>query len=93
MPLKQPMNTGIKDGKLVIDMAEADELWNGLSKDQQYEAMCLMFQPLLESATLMKRALEAIRELNMMQPDENGQRWANSDLIEQEIVAALPASS
>lgn len=45
MPLKQPMNTGMKDGKLVIDMAEADAIWNGLSQDQQFEAMCIMFQP------------------------------------------------
>ncbi|MCG7625575.1 hypothetical protein [Epibacterium sp. Ofav1-8] len=71
-------------------MAEADELWNGLSMEQQHEAMCIMFQPLLDRATAMKRALENIRELNKTQPDENGHRWANSDLIEQEIVAALP---
>lgn len=89
MPLKQPMNTVMKDGKLVIDVAEADALWNGLSQEQQFEAMCIMLQPLLDRATAMKRALEAIRKLNMMPPDENGHRWANSDLIEQEIVAAL----
>jgi hypothetical protein len=54
------MNTGIKNGKLVIDMAEADELWNSMSKDQQFDAMCAMFDPLLAKATKMKRALEAI---------------------------------
>lgn len=56
------MNTGIKDGKLVIDMAEADALWNGMSKDQQYDAMCLMFDPILEKATKMQRALIAIKD-------------------------------
>jgi hypothetical protein len=56
------MNTGIKDGKLVIDMAEADALWNGLTKDQQYEMMCLMFDPILEKATKMQRALHTILE-------------------------------
>jgi hypothetical protein len=33
-------------------------------------------------------ALDNIRELNMTGRDENGHRWAHSDLIEQEIVAA-----
>lgn len=33
--------------------------------------------------------LRNIRELNMTAEDENGHRWANSDLIEQEIVAVL----
>lgn len=36
-------------------------------------------------------ALVEIRELNMSGEDENGHRWANSDLIEQTIVFALPA--
>jgi hypothetical protein len=34
-------------------------------------------------------SLRNIRELNMTAEDENGHQWANSDLIEQEIVAAL----
>lgn len=38
-----------------------------------------------ESARL-REALREIRELNMTGADENGHRWANSDLIEQEIV-------
>lgn len=58
MALKKPMNTGIKDGRLVIDMAEADELWNGMTKDQQYEAMCIMFEPIMNKATALQRALE-----------------------------------
>jgi len=33
--------------------------------------------------------LRNIRELNMTAENENGHEWANSDLIEQEIVAAL----
>jgi len=37
----------------------------------------------------VREALERIRELNLSGTDANGQRWANSDLIEQEIVGAL----
>jgi len=33
--------------------------------------------------------LRNIRELNMTAEDENGHQWANSDLIEQEIVTVL----
>lgn len=36
-----------------------------------------------------REALAAIRELNMSDVDANGHKWANSDLIEQELVAAL----
>lgn len=57
MALKKPMNTGIKNGKLVIDMAEADALWDGMSKDQQYEMMCIMFEPIMNKATALQRAL------------------------------------
>ena len=39
----------------------------------------------------LEAALENIRELNMTATDEDGHRWANSDLIEQEIVAAFAA--
>jgi|GEM_PF-3839520 len=56
------MNTGMKDGKLVIDMAEADALWNAMTMEQQYEAMCIMFDPILEKATKMQRALTSIKE-------------------------------
>lgn len=62
MPLEKPMNTGMKDGKLVIDMAEADELWEGMSQDQQYEMMCIMFEPIMQKATKMHRALSSIME-------------------------------
>ncbi|WP_127111992.1 hypothetical protein [Shimia sediminis] len=57
------MNTGMKDGKLVIDMAEADEIWSGMTNDQRYESMCIMFEPLLERATAMKRALEPFSKM------------------------------
>jgi len=56
------VNTGMKDGKLVIDMAEADELWNGMSKNQQYEMMCIIFDPMMEKATKMHRALNSIMD-------------------------------
>jgi len=56
------MNTGMKDGKLVIDMAEADALWNGMTMEQQFEAMCIMFDPIMEKATKMHRALKSIQE-------------------------------
>ena len=38
-----------------------------------------------------REALENIRELNFSGADENGNQWANSDLIDQEIIAALAA--
>lgn len=62
MPLNKPMNTGMKDGKLVIDVAEAVELWDAMSMEQQYEAMCIMFQPLLDRATEMQQALLKLKE-------------------------------
>ena len=63
MPLKKPMNTGMRDGKLIIDMAEADDLWNSLTMEQQYEAMCIMFDPLLDQAIAMKRALQPFNKM------------------------------
>ena len=36
---------------------------------------------------LVSRALDNIRDLNMLPADENGHRWANSDLIDQEVMA------
>lgn len=40
----------------------------------------------------MREALANIRELNFSGADENGNQWANSDLIDQEITAALSRS-
>lgn len=37
----------------------------------------------------LEMALKNIRDLNLTAEDENGHKWANSDLIEQEIVFAL----
>lgn len=45
-----------------------------------------------ERIQALEEALRNIRELNATGVDENGHRWANSDLIEQEIVFALAAS-
>ena len=47
-------------GTLVIDLAEADNLWNSLNKDQQFVAMSAMFEPLLASA---KDQADRIEEL------------------------------
>lgn len=56
-----------EEGKLVVDMAEADKLWNSLNMEQQYKAMCAMFDPLLARATEMRAALEQIAQTA---PDE-----------------------
>jgi hypothetical protein len=48
---------------------------------------------LRQRVEVLERALEMISELNMMQPDEDGHRWANSDLIDQEIVFARMANA
>lgn len=37
----------------------------------------------------MRDALNEIRELNLENEDENGHRWANSDMINQTVVFAL----
>jgi hypothetical protein len=43
----------------------------------------------LTATVALRKGIESIRELNMTAEDENGHRWANSELIEQEIVAIL----
>ena len=54
---------------------------------------CKDYQAKLETAEAevkrLTQALSEIRELNMSAEDENGHRWANSDLIEQTIVFAM----
>ncbi len=45
-----------------------------------------------EEVARLGGALEEIRELNMLDADENGHKWANSDLIGQTVWAALSAS-
>lgn len=63
-----------EEGKLVVDMAEADKLWNSLTIEQQYQAMCAMFDPLLERATEMRNALEKIAQTA---PDDATAKFAS----------------
>ncbi|WP_416368603.1 hypothetical protein [Tritonibacter mobilis] len=93
MPIQRPMNTGIKDGKLVIDLAEADEHWNGLSMEQQYEAMCIVFQPLLDRATAMKAACEKVLPLIEAVGREGVTDMKDWEEAEAMIRAALPETS
>ena len=43
------------------------------------------------SVVAVERAFDKIRELNMSGRDENGHRWANSDLIDQTVTEGLVA--
>ena len=65
------------EGKLVVDMAEADKLWSGLSLEQQLNAMSAMFDPLLARATEMRQALEQIAQTA---PDEATAKLASGVL-------------
>ena len=42
-----------------------------------------------ETVAAVERAFDKIRELNMSGRDENGHRWANSDLIDQTVTEGL----
>ncbi|GLK65657.1 Lar family restriction alleviation protein [Paracoccus kondratievae] len=44
-----------------------------------------------ETVAAVGRAFNEIRELNMSDRDENGHRWANSDLIDQTVTEGLVA--
>lgn len=44
-----------------------------------------------EMIAAVERAFDEIRELNMSSRDENGHRWANSDLIDQTVTEGLVA--
>lgn len=68
-----------EDGKLVVDMAEVDKLWNSLSMEQQFQAMNAMFEPLLARATEMRECLEWIVQ---NAPDEATSKLA-SDVLRQ----------
>ena len=46
---------------------------------------------LSEMIAAVERAFDEIRELNMSGRDENGHRWANSDLIDQTVTEGLVA--
>ena len=43
------------------------------------------------SAVDLRKVLESIRELNMSGRNENGHRWANSNLIDQTVTEGLVA--
>lgn len=45
------------EGKLVIDMAAANELWNALPPLQRAEMTNLIFEPVMKNALLMRAAL------------------------------------
>lgn len=81
---------------------EAVDAANGFSREyiiaqedvlDTVRAWCSVYRARAERAeaqlTAAMEALATIRDLNMSGVDANGHRWANSDMIEQEIVAAL----
>jgi aspartate/methionine/tyrosine aminotransferase len=59
---------------------------------QSAEAAHAQNHQLRKEADRLREALSNIQELNMTGADENGLCWAHSDLIEQEIRAALQSS-
>lgn len=63
-------------------------LWAGIAADEKSRADAAEAE-----VKRLREALGNIRELNLTAEDENGHQWANSDLIEQEIVFALAAST
>lgn len=54
-----------------------------------YKAAHAEVKRLTEENEGLRKRLNEIRELNMTAEDENGHRWANSDLIDQTIMLAL----
>ena len=55
------MPTGLnEDGKLVIDFADAQPLWDSLTDKQKYDMTNMMFEPVLANATTMHKALKEI---------------------------------
>jgi chromosome segregation ATPase len=54
-----------------------------------YNEMHIALEEANDKLAKAVEGLRNIRELNMTAEDENGHQWANSDLIEQEIVAKL----
>ena len=66
MPLKNPMNTKIEDEKIVIDMtdmADAEQIWDTLSMEQQYACISLLLNPAIERLTAIKRATQPFVEM------------------------------
>lgn len=60
---------------------------------RQWGELTIRAETAEDSLAAAREALANIRELNMTAEYENGHRWANSDLIEQEIYAALAGSN
>jgi hypothetical protein len=77
---------GTIDGLFITDLNGEDAA--KAAAQQDYAARIMAAIDVVDVAELVE-ALRNIRELNMTAEDENGHKWANSDLIEQEIAAAL----
>lgn len=78
---RQRMDRDHKDVLALMDMLAKEKM-----KREAAEAA------LVNSEAVLKEAVDTInnlRELNTTAEDENGHRWANSDMAEQEIVAFL----
>ncbi len=69
-------------------MLDRRSLWDAATTATDAIATITTLERQLATA---REALENIRELNFSGADENGNQWANSDLIDQEITAALAA--
>lgn len=71
---------------------ELDEAWKSGFNAGFGEARLTAHPPQPSvSVAEVERAFEEIRELNMTGRDENGHRWANSDLIDQTVTTGLIA--
>lgn len=71
---------------------ELDEAWKSGFNAGFGEAKLTAHPPQLsEIIAAVERAFDEIRELNMSGRDENGHRWANSDLIDQTVTEGLVA--
>ena len=71
---------------------ELDEAWKSGFNAGFGEAKLTAHPPQpSEMIAAVERAFDEIRELNMSGRDENGRRWANSDLIDQTVTEGLVA--
>jgi hypothetical protein len=71
------------DGPVCDNEADAIEKWNTRAD--------LTPAPGADYVAALEAALRNIRELNTAEPDAEGHRWVHSDLIDQEVLAALSA--
>lgn len=58
----------IVDGVIKVDLDKTNEYWESLSMEQQYNAMCIMFDPIIVIATKQKKALQDIAEATSEMP-------------------------